>query len=31
MSFYSDEEHVGIESLISIVHDLLNVKTDNDE
>jgi hypothetical protein len=31
MLFYSDEENVGVESLISIVHDLLIVKPDNDE
>jgi hypothetical protein len=27
----SDEEHAGVESLVSIVHDLFNMKTDNDE
>jgi hypothetical protein len=31
MSFHSDEEHVGVESLISIVHDLMTIKTVDDD
>ena len=31
MSFYSDEEHFGVENLVSVVQDLLIVKTDDDD
>jgi len=31
MLLYSDEEHVGVDSLISIVHDLWSTNTNNDE
>ena len=31
MSFYSDEEHVGVESLMSIVHDMCSMNADHNE
>lgn len=31
MSFYSDEEDLGVENLVSVVQDLLIAKTDDDD